>query len=157
MNPRDPNAIDSRRRGERHVDDRLAKTSGIVYVDYDTPAIAEELHKLAGTWPKIVHIDDATFWPIVERHKLPPLDETEVQKKIDHFLNSPGSYEEKARYIHKRYSRRMRHRITLAFGEHTAEVISQRRKAAQQLAKSKTPTDSAMDIMARNLGINRVS
>ena len=144
---RDPNAVDSRRRGERHVDQRLMKAPGIIYVDYDVAAIADELHTIAGTWPKIVDVDDATFWPIVHRRKLPPLDEADVQDKIDRFINSPGTFEEKVQYVEKRYSRRVRYRIVGALGDHMSDIIRKRRKALE--ARATEPRS----VLARNLGI----
>lgn len=153
MNPRDPNAVDSRRRGEKHVDERLMKNREIIHVDYDAPAIAEELHTLAGTWPKIVEIDDATFWPIVERHKLPPVDEAEVQKTIDRFLGSPGTLEQKARYLENRFSRQVRYRVAQALSEHMAAVIQQRRRELEERA-AKAADSSPQAVLARRLGLN---
>lgn len=154
---RDPNAVDSRRRGEKHVETRLLRAPGIIYVDYDVASIADELHQIAGTWPKTVDVDDDAFWPIVERHALPPLDEKDVQDKIDKFFAMPGGYEQKLRILEHKYSKRVRYRVMQAFSDHVADIAQARMKEVRERelrhAAKRSAAKSAKDALARSLGI----
>lgn len=110
------NAVDSRRRGERWVRQTIGSLHRASPYDYDVAAIADDLHKRAGTWPKLLELDETAVRATIARHVLPPLDETEVQHHVERILNSPGRFESKFVWMLHRYPPRLAHRVLREVG-----------------------------------------
>lgn len=114
--PRNPSAVDSRRRGERWVEQTIGRLLATTHHDYNVEAIADDLHTRAGTWPKLLDLDDAVVRATITPHKLPPLDETEVQHHVERILTSPGRFESKFVWMLHRYPPRLAHRVLREVG-----------------------------------------